>query len=108
MHSDVAVSSVEDGFDKDVRFIGNSFESPFTWQKNWVQTRQERGPYFTFCPIRVNYTRIMFFEMAAEPALLRVLGAPSPHHAGKKRDPDQFLDSHVNLRNNFAERSTVP
>ena len=84
MHSNVAVPLVEDGFYKHARFIGNSFESPFTWQKNWVQTRQERGPYFTFCPIRVNYTRIMFFEMAAEPAFLRVLGAPPPTTHEKK------------------------
>ena len=41
MHGDVSVSSVQDGTDKDARFIGNSSESSFARQKNWVRARQE-------------------------------------------------------------------
>ena len=68
---------------------------PFTLRKNWVHTRQEKSTDLTFLPVDLG--------MGKDPCFFRFWGHRHlwPQNQ-KKTGPDQFLDSYLSLRNNFA------
>ena len=83
-------------------------KSPFTRQKNWVRTRQEKGPNVTF--LSVLTVRIMFLRLLRT-RVFRRFGAIDVYDPKLKENtgPDQFFDSYASLFNNFTDcmRSTV-